>query len=139
MPNRSVFQGRAAVGFVYRSNGLSRGRPVLPRGVQDPTRGSFVDPRGPEDNGLSGYHFAIDVQRRRPPSRSQRAAYRYRPFSRFHKQAYSSDATSCLRQKRVWWPPWPSTTRYGSRSRASSAANLRVSVSEARSSTAADR
>jgi hypothetical protein len=47
--------------FVYRYNSLSSGWPVAPRSQQHPIRGSFIDPRGPDDNGLSGYHFGIDV------------------------------------------------------------------------------
>jgi hypothetical protein len=47
--------------FRYVYNHLSVGWPVLPRRVQHPIRGSFIDPRGADDNGLSGYHFGIDV------------------------------------------------------------------------------
>jgi hypothetical protein len=45
--------------YVYRT--LSPGWPVAPRLVQHPIRGAFIDPRGADDNGLSGYHFGIDV------------------------------------------------------------------------------
>ena len=47
--------------FVYKYNSLSLGWPVRPRSVQHPIRGAFIDPRGPDDNGLSGYHFGIDI------------------------------------------------------------------------------
>jgi hypothetical protein len=47
--------------FTYRYNGLSPGWPVRPRSVQHPIRGAFIDPRGPDDDGLSGYHFGIDI------------------------------------------------------------------------------
>ena len=38
-----------------------RGWPVAPTHVQHPVRGAFLDPRGVDDTGLSGYHFGIDV------------------------------------------------------------------------------
>jgi hypothetical protein len=47
--------------FAYSYNALSRGWPVAPRAMQHPIRGSFIDPRGADDNGLSGYHFGIDI------------------------------------------------------------------------------
>jgi hypothetical protein len=37
----------------------SPGSPVLPQAVRHPIRGSFIDPRGPDDNALSGYHFGM--------------------------------------------------------------------------------
>jgi hypothetical protein len=47
--------------FAYTYHALSPGWPVSPRSVQHPIRGSFIDPRGADDNGLSGYHFGIDI------------------------------------------------------------------------------
>jgi hypothetical protein len=38
-----------------------RGWPVTPLHAQHPIRGSFLDPRGQDENGLAGYHFGIDV------------------------------------------------------------------------------
>jgi hypothetical protein len=38
-----------------------RGWPVWPLHAQHPIRGSFLDPRGIDENGLAGYHFGIDV------------------------------------------------------------------------------
>lgn len=64
MPNGPVFAGVPGAlpsDFAYRYNALSQGWPVAPRSVQHPIRGSFIDPRGTDDNGLSGYHFGIDV------------------------------------------------------------------------------
>jgi hypothetical protein len=64
MPDGPVYAaipGAMPPGFVYRYNQLSKGWPVLPRAVQHPIRGAFIDPRGADDNGLSGYHFGIDI------------------------------------------------------------------------------
>lgn len=38
-----------------------RGWPVQPLHSQHPIRGSFLDPRGLDENGLAGYHFGVDV------------------------------------------------------------------------------
>lgn len=38
-----------------------RGWPVRPLHRQHPIRGSFLDPRGRDENGLAGYHFGIDI------------------------------------------------------------------------------
>src|SRR5882762_3791504 len=38
-----------------------RGWPVRPLHAQHPIRGSFLDPRGRDENGLAGYHFGVDV------------------------------------------------------------------------------
>ncbi len=35
--------------------------PVRPMSSQHPIRGSFLDPRGSDDDGLAGYHFGVDV------------------------------------------------------------------------------
>jgi hypothetical protein len=37
------------------------GWPVRPLHAQHPIRGSFLDPRGIDENGLAGYHFGVDV------------------------------------------------------------------------------
>jgi hypothetical protein len=63
-PNGPVYGGIPGAlppTFPYAYNALSRGWPVRPRSVQHPIRGAFIDPRGRDDNGLSGYHFGIDV------------------------------------------------------------------------------
>jgi hypothetical protein len=63
-PNGPVYGGVPGAlppHFVYRYNELSVGWPVAPRHVQHPIRGPFADPRGPDENGLAGYHFGIDV------------------------------------------------------------------------------
>ena len=63
-PNGPVFGGVAGAlppGFHYRYNDTYRGWPVRPLHAQHPIRGSFLDPRGNDDDGLSGYHFGIDV------------------------------------------------------------------------------
>ncbi len=63
-PNGPVYGGVPGAlppSFVYAYNVLSPGWPVSPRLVQHPVRGSFIDPRGADDNGLSGYHFGVDV------------------------------------------------------------------------------
>lgn len=63
-PNGPVYAripGALPPGFHYRYDGLSVGWPVAPRHVQHPIRGPFADPRGPDENGLAGYHFGVDV------------------------------------------------------------------------------
>ncbi len=63
-PNGPVYGGVPGAlppSFAYAYNSLSKGWPVSPRSVQHPIRGSFIDPRGADDNGLSGYHFGIDI------------------------------------------------------------------------------
>ncbi len=47
--------------FAYTYAGTYRGWPVNPTRSQHPVRGSFLDPRGKDDTGLSGYHFGIDI------------------------------------------------------------------------------
>ena len=47
--------------FHYVYNDGYQGWPVNPRQAEHPVRGSFLDPRGKDDTGLSGYHFGIDV------------------------------------------------------------------------------
>ena len=47
--------------FAYQYDSTYRGWPIAPTQVQHPVRGAFLDPRGLDDTGLSGYHFGIDV------------------------------------------------------------------------------
>jgi hypothetical protein len=47
--------------FAYVYDSTYRGWPVAPTHAQHPVRGAFLDPRGVDDTGLSGYHFGIDV------------------------------------------------------------------------------
>lgn len=47
--------------FAYVCDSGYRGWPVAPTHAQHPVRGAFLDPRGVDDTGLSGYHFGIDV------------------------------------------------------------------------------
>lgn len=64
LPSGPVYRGIPGAlppGFPYVYNALSVGWPVAPRRAQHPIRGAFIDPRGPDDNGLSGYHFGIDI------------------------------------------------------------------------------
>lgn len=53
--------GALPPGFRYVYNDSYRGWPVNPEHAQHPVRGSFLDPRGKDDTGLSGYHFGIDI------------------------------------------------------------------------------
>jgi hypothetical protein len=53
--------GALPPGFAYAYRGSYRGWPVRPLAAQHPVRGSFLDPRGADDDALSGYHFGIDV------------------------------------------------------------------------------
>jgi hypothetical protein len=47
--------------FHYAYDSAYTGWPVAPVHAQHPVRGSFLDPRGVDDTGTSGYHFGIDV------------------------------------------------------------------------------
>jgi len=63
-PNGPVFggvPGALPTGFHYVYKQTRRGWPVDPVFAQHPIRGSFLDPRGSDDDGLSGYHFGIDI------------------------------------------------------------------------------
>lgn len=53
--------GALPPGFHYAYNSAYTGWPVTPLHMQHPVRGSFLDPRGVDDTGTSGYHFGIDV------------------------------------------------------------------------------
>lgn len=62
--NAPVYRGTPGAlpaNFVYRYHSTYHGWPVRPLHAQHPVRGSFLDPRGPDDDGLTGYHFGIDV------------------------------------------------------------------------------
>ena len=84
-PNGPVYGGIPGAlprGLVYHYDILSRGWPVLPRTSQHPIRGSFIDPRGTDDNGLSGYHFGIDVNvDDRRPDRGAPAGLSHRVYA----------------------------------------------------------
>ncbi|RDI76205.1 hypothetical protein Gocc_0624 [Gaiella occulta] len=63
-PNGPVYgalPGALPPGFAYRYNDTGRGWPVRPTRAQHPIRGSFLDPRGADNDGLGGYHFGVDV------------------------------------------------------------------------------
>jgi hypothetical protein len=53
--------GALPLGFRYLYNSSYVGWPIRPLHAQHPVRGSFLDPRGVDDTGTSGYHFGIDV------------------------------------------------------------------------------
>ena len=53
--------GALPPGFRNSYTDAYRGWPVTPLHTQHPIRGSFLDPRGKDENGLAGYHFGIDV------------------------------------------------------------------------------
>jgi hypothetical protein len=53
--------GALPPGFRNSFTDAFRGWPVAPVHGQHPIRGSFIDPRGQDENGLAGYHFGIDV------------------------------------------------------------------------------
>ena len=64
MPTSPVYGGVPGAlppHFAYVYDSSYRGWPVAPVHVQHPVRGAFLDPRGVDDTGLSGYHFGIDV------------------------------------------------------------------------------
>ena len=46
--------------YVYDSPSYT-GWPLDPKHAEHPVRGSFLDPRGVDDTGLSGYHFGVDI------------------------------------------------------------------------------
>jgi hypothetical protein len=57
----SPVPGALPVGLHFTYAKAIHGWPVLPIHRQHPIRGSFLDPRGRDENGLAGYHFGIDV------------------------------------------------------------------------------
>jgi hypothetical protein len=63
LARRQVAQipGALPPGFRNSFTDSFRGWPVTPLQAQHPVRGSFLDPRGQDENGLAGYHFGIDV------------------------------------------------------------------------------
>ena len=81
-PNSPVFGGIPGAlppGFAYRYNDSFTGWPVRSSRQQHPVRGSFLDPRGSDNDGLGGYHFGLDVnvddrrpERGAPPGLSHR-------------------------------------------------------------------
>ncbi len=63
-PNTPVYNGIPGAlppNFHYVYNDNYHGWPINPKHDQHPVRGSFLDPRGIDDTGLSGYHFGIDI------------------------------------------------------------------------------
>jgi hypothetical protein len=58
---RARIPGALPPGFRNNFTDAYRGWPVTPLHAQHPIRGSFLDPRGRDENGLAGYHFGIDV------------------------------------------------------------------------------
>lgn len=60
-PAAAAPPGALPAGFAYSYGDAYRGWPVAPVNVQHPVRGAFLDPRGRDDDGLSGYHFGVDV------------------------------------------------------------------------------
>ena len=63
-PNGPIYSGSPGAlppGFVYRYNDPGHSWPVRPVHKQHPIRGSFLDPRGPDNDGLGGYHFGVDI------------------------------------------------------------------------------
>ena len=63
-PNSPVYHGipgALPAGFHYVYADTYAGWPVAPVHAQHPVRGSFLDPRGVDDTGTSGYHFGVDI------------------------------------------------------------------------------
>ncbi len=63
-PNSPVYGGVPGAlppNFHYAYGDSYAGWPVAPVHAQHPIRGSFLDPRGVDDTGTSGYHFGVDV------------------------------------------------------------------------------
>lgn len=63
-PNGPVFGGLPGAlppNLSYRYNDTFVGWPVRRAREQHPVRGSFLDPRGSDNDGLGGYHFGLDV------------------------------------------------------------------------------
>jgi murein DD-endopeptidase MepM/ murein hydrolase activator NlpD len=63
-PNSPSFggvPGALPAQFHYSYSGAYTGWPIAPTHREHPVRGSFLDPRGLDDTGLSGYHFGIDI------------------------------------------------------------------------------
>ena len=63
-PNGPIYAGIPGAlppQFHYVYGDAYHGWPINPKHSQHPVRGSFLDPRGKDDTGLSGYHFGIDV------------------------------------------------------------------------------
>jgi hypothetical protein len=60
-PTYGGVPGALPPNFAYAYDSSYTGWPVAPTHLQHPVRGSFLDPRGLDDTGLSGYHFGIDI------------------------------------------------------------------------------
>lgn len=63
-PNGPVFGGVPGAlppGFTYRYADTFLGWPVRPSRAEHPVRGSFLDPRGADNDALGGYHFGLDI------------------------------------------------------------------------------
>jgi hypothetical protein len=63
-PNGPVYDGVPGAlpgSFHAVYNDGYHGWPIRPLHSEHPVRGSFLDPRGKDDTGLSGYHFGIDI------------------------------------------------------------------------------
>jgi hypothetical protein len=60
-PVYKVVPGALPSHFHYVYADTYSGWPIAPVHSQHPVRGSFLDPRGKDDTGLSGYHFGIDI------------------------------------------------------------------------------
>ena len=63
-PNGPLYAGvpgALPANFHDAYNDTYHGWPIRPLHSEHPIRGSFLDPRGKDDTGLSGYHFGIDI------------------------------------------------------------------------------
>ncbi len=89
--------------FHYVYNDRYGGWPINPRQSEHPVRGSFLDPRGKDDTGLSGYHFGIDVSiDDRHPEAGAPAGFSHRVYAVESGTAVVSTNTptrSCLNRR----------------------------------------
>lgn len=63
-PNGPIYAGLPGAlppTFAYSYNDGFVGWPLRPGRVQRPMRGSFLDPRGADNDALGGYHFGLDI------------------------------------------------------------------------------
>lgn len=60
-PSWTALPGALPPGFRYRYNDRFQGWPVNPGRDQQPIRGSFLDPRGNDNDARGGYHFGVDI------------------------------------------------------------------------------
>ena len=95
--------GALPPGFRYAYNDNYHGWPVAPTQAEHPVRGSFLDPRGKDDVGLSGYHFGIDVSiDDRSPEAGAPAGFSHRVYaveSGTAAVSASTPARSCLNRR----------------------------------------